>query len=228
MNSIEQSERQSIELISTPAKGRHPCVIAKRSRERSAFAQSEPYLRRSCWAAHMSTGFDARGRPDIWSYISFGSISRRRSVSLPYRANSNDPFEKANRHSAHPPSNGSSNLWGNIKYAWMTQSQRSRYLKTGGILVFVVLIFLYTSSADRRRVKGFGGGMCPRLYAFPSLTTSRPFFSRCLLPFRKMYKTLRLLETSHPIRIDDRRWQHRLSHSCLQIQQLRTFTGTRR
>lgn len=111
---------------------------------------SVPFLR--CLLL-MSTSVDTRRRTGIWSYIPFGSTTpRRRSVSLPYRANSDisdpfDPFEKPNRHSSSSASHHSSlpTLIESLQNAWMTQSQRSRYVKTGGVVVFILLLLFFFS-----------------------------------------------------------------------------------
>lgn len=110
----------------------------------------------------MSTSADTRRRPTLWSYISFSSAPRRRSTSLPIR-NNNDPYEKEDRHR--------SNAWGGspvgtvekLKEAWMTQSQRSRYLKSGGLIVFFVLLFFFFTSRDSTGVRDLVKGMGPLL-----------------------------------------------------------------
>src|SRR5207248_791816 len=38
----------------------------------------------------------------------------------------------------------------NLKNAWMTQSQRSRYIKAGGIIAFVLVIFFLLAPAEKR------------------------------------------------------------------------------
>lgn len=105
----------------------------------------------------MSTSVDARRRPSLWSYISFTSSPRRRSVSLPTR-NTHDPFEKEDRHRGNGWAKAPTGTVENIKDAWMTQSQRSRYLKTGGIVAFLLLLVFLFSSSDstgvRELVKG--------------------------------------------------------------------------
>lgn len=106
----------------------------------------------------MSTSIDARHRPSLWSYISF-STPRRRSVSLPTRTDPRDPFEKADRHK----SNGSANLSiptvDHINGAWMTQSQRSRYLKAGGIVALFVFLFFWLSRNEGANVRELVSGM---------------------------------------------------------------------
>ncbi|KUJ22071.1 guanosine-diphosphatase-like protein [Mollisia scopiformis] len=70
---------------------------------------------------------------------------RRTSVSLPTRNVAHDPHEKPARYSSKGASQSAASTLEKIKTAWMTQSQRSRYLKTGGILLFVVFLFYYLS-----------------------------------------------------------------------------------
>jgi guanosine-diphosphatase len=71
---------------------------------------------------------------------------RRTSVSLPTRNVAYDPHEKSARYQPRLASRGAFGTLEKVKTAWMTQSQRSRYLKTGGILLFVVFLFYYFSS----------------------------------------------------------------------------------
>jgi guanosine-diphosphatase len=70
---------------------------------------------------------------------------RRTSVSLPTGNLAHDPYEKAARYSAKGATVGAVGILEKAKDAWMTQSQRSRYLKTGGILFFVVFLFYFLS-----------------------------------------------------------------------------------
>ncbi|KAG9235882.1 guanosine-diphosphatase-like protein [Amylocarpus encephaloides] len=72
---------------------------------------------------------------------------RRTSVSLPTRNVAHDPHEKAGRYSSTGARQGAVGILEKAKSAWMTQSQRSRYLKTGGILVFVIFLFYYFTPA---------------------------------------------------------------------------------
>ena len=104
----------------------------------------------------MSTSSDARRRPGIWSYISFSSSPRRRSITLPKHADSRDPFEKEDRHSNGwtSPSAGSFSE----PDTYMTSGQRARYLKYGGILVFVLFILFLMSPGEREGVKDFVKG----------------------------------------------------------------------
>lgn len=72
---------------------------------------------------------------------------RRTSVSLPTRNIAHDPHEKPARYdtSAGSAVGKLEKLRVKAKDAWMTQSQRSRYLKTGGLLLFIVFLFYYLS-----------------------------------------------------------------------------------
>jgi len=71
------------------------------------------------------------------------SLMRRTSVSLPTRNNHHDPYEKPARYNTRGARNSAAGTVEKIKAAWMTQSQRSRYLKTGGLLLFIVFLFYY-------------------------------------------------------------------------------------
>lgn len=84
-------------------------------------------------------------RSGIWSYIPFNSPPRRRSASsgLPRTSNSHsapwDPFEKPERQSRIKQFNTLTSL----KNAWMTQSRQTRYLKAGGIISLIVLLYWF-------------------------------------------------------------------------------------
>ncbi|KAF1999825.1 hypothetical protein P154DRAFT_466800 [Amniculicola lignicola CBS 123094] len=102
----------------------------------------------------MSSGVDVRRRPGIWSYFSFNSnVPRRRiSVSLP-RSNTDasasaDRFEKPARH-ARNRSNASDGFMNEIKGGVMNGGQRARYLKTGGIIAFILVILYFVAPRDR-------------------------------------------------------------------------------
>ncbi|KAL8824930.1 MAG: hypothetical protein Q9191_004716 [Dirinaria sp. TL-2023a] len=115
----------------------------------------------------MSTAIDARRRPSLWSYISFGTTPRRRSISLPTRNNSGrDIYQKSG------PIRGGK-VDSHREGAWMTPSQRSRYYKSGAIIAFVVFI-LYLFSGKKAAgvgelVKGHGG----QIAADPSAETAK-------------------------------------------------------
>ena len=104
----------------------------------------------------MSTAVDARRRPSLWSYISFSSSPRRRSISLPKPNQSHldhDPYEKEDRHWSNGRANHPITVVDNVKEAWMTPSSRSRYLKTGGVLAFIVLLFYIFAPNNGEGVK---------------------------------------------------------------------------
>ena len=90
----------------------------------------------------MSTAVDARRRPSLWSYISFGTTPRRRSISLPTRNSSG--HENYQRSGSIRGGKVDSSREG----AWMTPSQRLRYYKSGGIIAFVIII-LYLFSGKK-------------------------------------------------------------------------------
>ncbi|KAI9797552.1 MAG: Guanosine-diphosphatase [Sarcosagium campestre] len=86
---------------------------------------------------------NVRRRPSLWSYFSFsGSPGRRVSVSLPTRSAIDDPYEKADRHT-----NGTTA--DNVRSVFMTQSQRSRYLKAGGIIAFFLLLLFFLGPSEK-------------------------------------------------------------------------------
>lgn len=67
---------------------------------------------------------------------------RRTSVSLPTKHIAYDPHEKPDRYGS---GSRQSSLWMKMQSAWVSQSQRARYIKTGAI-VFVVLLLFYCFS----------------------------------------------------------------------------------
>jgi guanosine-diphosphatase len=82
---------------------------------------------------------------------------RRISVSLPTNNNHPDPHEKLARFASSPK--GTSPIkekYEEFKAAWMTQGQRARYIKTGGILLFVVFLF-YFLAPKSTHIGGTGG-----------------------------------------------------------------------
>ncbi|OAX78838.1 hypothetical protein ACJ72_06851, partial [Emergomyces africanus] len=116
----------------------------------------------------MSTGVHARARVGIWSYLPFGSNPKHRSVSLPARS-ARDPFEKPGRHSGDPLRGSKSFTFRDtFTVSAMTHSQRTRYIKTGGIIA-VLLLFLYVLLP--------GGQSSPALIKTPVST------SKCTKPY---------------------------------------------
>lgn len=103
----------------------------------------------------MSSGVEVPGsqrRPGIWSYFSFSGPRRRVSVSLPRNHDPNresdDPYEKADRHARHRSTN-SNGFMGDYKgSAIMNQGQRLRYLKTGGVIAFILLVLYFVAPRD--------------------------------------------------------------------------------
>ncbi|KAI4126848.1 MAG: hypothetical protein LQ338_003521 [Usnochroma carphineum] len=124
----------------------------------------------------MSTGVDPRRRPSLWSYISFNSSPRKRSISLPKPNNNHgrSPYEKVNRQRSNGWSTARSDTVENIRESWMTGGQRSRLLKTGGIIAFVVLLlylFAPSNTADgvKDLVKGHSASSGSSAVADPAL-----------------------------------------------------------
>lgn len=97
----------------------------------------------------MSSGVDVqRSRPGIWSYFSFSGPRRRISVSLPrsepLAADRDDPYEKPDRHARHR----STSMNDFKTAATMNGGQRARFLKTGGLIAFVVLVLYFVAPRD--------------------------------------------------------------------------------
>ncbi|RKF53191.1 putative guanosine-diphosphatase [Golovinomyces cichoracearum] len=68
---------------------------------------------------------------------------KRNSISRKARNTVLDPHEKPSRYQPRGAKRGIKGLLEKIKIAWMTQSPRSRYLKTGGILFLAVFLVYY-------------------------------------------------------------------------------------
>ena len=118
----------------------------------------------------MSTAFDARRRPSLWSYLSFNSKPRRRSVSLPKHETPSPNSSKENT-----PQKGSWGRAGNLegyKEASMTGGQRARLLKTGGVIAFVVLLLYLFTSRGGAGVRDVVEGMS-NFYVGPKKSESR-------------------------------------------------------
>lgn len=95
---------------------------------------------------------------------------RRTSVSLPTKQVARDPYEKAGRYDTpygrshhHHRDAG---LLDRAKAAWMNQTQKARWLKTTGIVVFLIFLFYYLSPRGVDIYQGSqspsaGGGQAP-------------------------------------------------------------------
>lgn len=106
----------------------------------------------------MSSSVDVQRRQNnFWSYFSFSNTGprRRTSLSLPLKSNSTfDPFEKADRHANRPSASSSnaSSLMNDFKSSagsTMNQGQRTRYLKAGGIIAFILCVFFFLSPSQK-------------------------------------------------------------------------------
>jgi hypothetical protein len=169
----------------------------------------------------MSSGVEVPGsqrRPGIWSYFSFSGPRRRVSVSLPrdftVERESDDPYEKHRRNQSANENGFMTDYKGG---AVMNQGQKVRYLKTGGIIAFILLVLYFIAPRDglsRGRQQQLTVGT--RADSMSSDTAFRRQHSRWR---RKgdMHKVFLERQASHSIRIDDRRRKHRISHSRLQV-----------
>ncbi|EXJ65904.1 guanosine-diphosphatase [Cladophialophora psammophila CBS 110553] len=135
----------------------------------------------------MSSFSKSLDRAGIWSYVPFSSSPRRRSVSsgLPRAAAAPwDPFEKTDRQTS---GTGASQLsiLESVQNAWMTQSRQARFLKTGGVLALIVLLYWFLSGGN-----GSTYSSVPDFYTPSNSPTSRctkPYdFSRPLVQYAIM------------------------------------------
>jgi len=78
---------------------------------------------------------------------------RRTSVSLPTKHIAHDPHEKPDRYDGE--SGREDGLFARMHSAWVSQSQRARYIKTGAIIFVVFLLFFYFSPSG---VEIYNGG----------------------------------------------------------------------
>lgn len=100
-------------------------------------------------------------RSGIWSYVPFGSPPRRRSVGAsqlpkPNSRNDNvawDPFEKTDRKGA----SSQPTTLESLQNAWMTQSRQARWLKAGGVMSIIVLLYIFVFSGSSNIVGGSSG-----------------------------------------------------------------------
>ncbi|KAK3059070.1 Guanosine-diphosphatase [Extremus antarcticus] len=85
-----------------------------------------------------------------WSYISTYKPRRRSSVKLP---STHDRFEKPDRHTS-----SGRPMQEKLQAAWMNPSPRTRYLKAGCLIAFVLLVLYHItpSSRDVSQVTGTG------------------------------------------------------------------------
>jgi guanosine-diphosphatase len=85
------------------------------------------------------------------------AFPRRRSLPRNFDPNrdASDPHEKADRHSRHPSSYSDAFMNEAKGSAVMNQGQRLRYLKTGGIIAFVLLVLYFV--APRNGISRPGG-----------------------------------------------------------------------
>ncbi len=88
---------------------------------------------------------------------------RPTSKSPPTTNRQSDPHEKLARYGNPQGASTLKNKIEKAKTAWMGQSARSRYLKTGGILLFIVFLFYYLApksehAATSEYKGGYSGG----------------------------------------------------------------------
>lgn len=96
----------------------------------------------------MSSGSDSTTKPGAWSYLNF-SKPRHRTSSLTFPDRPvRDLHEKLDRHSTSGLQQKSASMQEKIHAAWMNRSQRSRYVKTGCLIAFVLFFLYYITPSD--------------------------------------------------------------------------------
>jgi hypothetical protein len=97
---------------------------------------------------------------------------RRTSVSLPTKHIAYDPHEKPDRYNNN--NNREQSLIMKMQSAWVSQSQRARYIKTGAIIFIVFLLFYFFSPSG---VDLYHGGTFDRSAStgLSGIVTHRPF-----------------------------------------------------
>jgi guanosine-diphosphatase len=90
------------------------------------------------------------------------SSARRRSLprTLDPNRDGSDIYEKADRHSRHRSTYSDAFMNEHKGSAVMNQGQRLRYLKTGGIIAFILLVLYFV--APRDGISRPGGMLRPR------------------------------------------------------------------
>lgn len=105
---------------------------------------------------------------------------RRTSVSLPTKQVARDPFEKPDRYDFGHRQAG---LFARMQNAWMSQSQRARWIKTCGIIFTIFVLFFYFSPSGVELIKhevsspksGGGQGQVPSDSSYGTDKCSRSF-----------------------------------------------------
>ena len=143
----------------------------------------------------MSTAVDARRRPNLWSYLSFGS-PRRRSISLPKpNGQSQDGSREKSMFEAsgynHSRSSSSA-----FKDASMTGGQRSRLLKIGGICFVAFVIFYYFTSGDSAGVRDLVKGAHGAAHPIKGHTQANAYMQQELKPRPALWSKKRSLSMS--------------------------------
>lgn len=161
------------------------------------------------------------------------SLMRRTSVSLPTTKTAHDPHEKPARYSTTGASNSAASTLEKIKDAWMTQSQRSRYLKTGGILLFIVFLFYYLgptgTSTSSNGIFFWVAHILAVANVFYRLIIGdlgQCRWTNSLRPVpwnNEVLEIQRQVEANRTICAHDRRRKYRFPNPCLPIQQLRCY-----
>ncbi|KAK3680000.1 Guanosine-diphosphatase [Recurvomyces mirabilis] len=114
-------------------------------------------------------------KPSTWSYTGFTTTSKpRRRSSAPLPKREGDPHRSS---ASHGSTDQIQSMSEKVRAAWMNQGQRARYIKTGCLIAFVLLVLYYIvpsgTSASVPVVPGVGKFPGGDVASDPSVATTR-------------------------------------------------------
>jgi hypothetical protein len=148
----------------TPSNHISILVLNSAVRRLNQFVAPLHYRPRLTWARRPPSSQSSAPNDRALSCTLFSLMSSARRRSLPRHFDSNrdasDPHEKADRHSRHRSTYSDAFMNEHKGSAVMNQGQRLRYLKTGGIIAFILLVIYFV--APRHGISRPGGTLRPR------------------------------------------------------------------
>lgn len=124
----------------------------------------------------MSSSTQATDQPNVWSYVPFAQKARRRSLSTANNTAPWDPFEKQDRHTGHSISRLDS-----FKTAWMNQSQQARWMKAGGVISVIILLYYFLAGSSNAGRNVYGSSDSPTDKCTRPYDKSKPLIQYALM-----------------------------------------------